>query len=140
MKQQPSKLKFKKNHKTAFSFLVLKDQKNFLPIFGRFALKSLEAGKLTFQQMEAARKSIRRNVKKKGSLFIRVFTYKSVTRKPSAVRMGKGKGGHAFWMCPIRKGRILFELSSLSGATCLKAFKRASYKLPFRTKIVKLIF
>ena len=96
MKQQPSQLKYKKNHKINFSFFSLKDRKNFLPIKGRFALKSMQAGKLTFRQIEAGRKSIRRNIKKKGDLKICIFTSRSVTKKPVAVRMGKGKGGHAF--------------------------------------------
>jgi large subunit ribosomal protein L16 len=96
MKQQPSRLKYRKNHKVGFSFFFLKDHKNFFPIFGRFALKSLEPGKLTFKQIEAGRKSIRRNVSKKAKILIRVFTSKSVTSKPIAVRMGKGKGNHSY--------------------------------------------
>jgi large subunit ribosomal protein L16 len=114
MKQQPSRLKYRKNHKVSSSFLLLKDRKNFLPIKGRFALKSLQAGKLKFKQIEAGRKSIRRNVNKKGNIFIRPFTGRSVTRKPIAVRMGKGKGNHSFWMCPIRAGQIIYELSGVS--------------------------
>jgi len=96
MKQQPSRLKYKKNHKTGFSFFFLKSYKNFLPLYGRFALKSVAPGKLNFSQIEAGRRSIRRNIYKQGSLSIRLFTYKSVTRKPQAVRMGKGKGNHSF--------------------------------------------
>lgn len=60
MKQQPSRLKFKKNHKVSFSFFRLHDNKTFFPIFGVYALKSLTSGKLTFKQIEAGRKSIRR--------------------------------------------------------------------------------
>jgi large subunit ribosomal protein L16 len=96
MKQNPSRLKFKKNHKVSFSFFSLLDKKTFYPIFGTYALKSMESGKLTFKQIEAGRKSIRRNVKKIGTVFIRVFTSKSVTKKPLATRMGKGKGNHSF--------------------------------------------
>ena len=72
MKQQPSRLKYRKNHKVSSSFLHLKDRKTFLPIHGRFALKSLQSGKVTFKQIEAARKSIRRNINKQGQVFIRV--------------------------------------------------------------------
>jgi large subunit ribosomal protein L16 len=96
MKQQPSRLKYKKNHKVSSSFFYLKDRKTFLPIYGRFALKSLRPGKLTFKQIEAARKSIRRNINKQGKITIRVFPSKSVTRKPAGIRMGKGKGNHSF--------------------------------------------
>lgn len=95
MKQNPSRLKFKKNHKPNFSFSFLLDQKNFFPLFGKFCIKAMEPGKLTFKQIEAARKSIRRSVKKSGKIFIRVFTNKSVSKKSIGIRMGKGKGGHS---------------------------------------------
>ena len=96
MKQQPSRLKFRKNHKVSVSFLNLKDQRTFLPLYGRFALKSLTPTKLTFSNIEAARKSLRRNAGKFSKIYIRLFTGHSVTKKPIAVRMGSGKGNHAF--------------------------------------------
>lgn len=96
MKQCPSRLKFKKNHKLRKSFLHLLDKKNFFPVFGSFCLKSIESGKLTLKQIESGRRSIRRDVKKAGKLWIRVFTSFSVTSKPLATRMGKGKGSHSF--------------------------------------------
>ena len=68
MKQQPSRLKFRKNHKVSFSFSYLQDFKNFFPLNGKYALKSLEFGKLTFKQIEAGRKSIRRNISKQGKI------------------------------------------------------------------------
>ena len=140
MKQQPSRLKFRKNHKVSFSFFSLKDHKNFFPIFGKFALKSLEAGKLTFKQIEAGRKSIRRNVSKKAKIWIRVFTSKSVTSKPIAVRMGKGKGSHSFWMTPVRVGQIIYEVSNVSFYEGIKSLSRASSKMPFKTRVVSIIF
>jgi ribosomal protein L16/L10AE len=66
MKQNPSRLKFRKNHKVSFSFSMIKDNYSFYPLYGKFALKSVESGKLTFNQIEAGRKSIRRNINKKG--------------------------------------------------------------------------
>lgn len=140
MKQQPSRLKYRKNHKVSSSFFFLKDRKNFLPLYGRFALKSIESGKLTFKQIESARKSIRRNINKQGKVFIRVFTSKSVTRKPIAVRMGKGKGSHSFWMCPIRAGQVIFEVSNVDATMSFKALKRASCKLAVKCKVVSLFF
>jgi large subunit ribosomal protein L16 len=94
MKQNPSKLKFKKNHKIKYSNLFLNEQKVFFPLYGNFALKALESGKLTFKQIEACRKSIRRDVKKLGNVYIRAFTYFSITKKAVGIRMGKGKGNH----------------------------------------------
>lgn len=96
MKQNPSRLKYRKNHKVKFLFFKLLDKKTFYPLHGNFAIKSLNSGKLMLKHIESGRKSIRRNVKKTGSLYIRVFTNRSVTSKPVASRMGKGKGNHSF--------------------------------------------
>ena len=96
MKQNPSKLKYKKNHRVSSSLFFLKEQKNFYMKRGSLGLKTLKAGKLTYPQIEACRKSIRRNVKKKGKILLRTFTYFSVTKKAIASRMGKGKGNHAY--------------------------------------------
>lgn len=94
MKQQPSRLKYKKYHKYSSSCLYLSEQKNVVPIKGQVALKSLENKRLTYNQLEACRKSIRRILKKNGLIFLRIFTYHSITKKPLASRMGKGKGSH----------------------------------------------
>jgi large subunit ribosomal protein L16 len=94
MKQQPSRLKYKKYHKPSLSCLLLSEQKNVIPIKGQLALKSLENKRVTYAQLEACRKSIKRMLKKNGLVFIRIFTYHSITKKPLASRMGKGKGGH----------------------------------------------
>ncbi len=96
MKQYPSRLKYKKNHKVRSSFLILKEQKNFYAKMGNLALKTKEAGKLTYSQIEACRKCIRRNLKKQGKILLRTFTYVSVTKKAIASRMGKGKGNHSY--------------------------------------------
>lgn len=140
MKQYPSRLKFKKYHKVNSSFLLLKDQKTFFPSSGLFGLKALDYGKLTFKQIEAGRRSIRRTTKKTGKLFINVFTSFSITKKPLASRMGKGKGAHSMWICPIRKGQIIYELVGLDFDISLKALIQAGSKLPIKTKVVKLLF
>jgi len=94
MKQYPSRLKFKKYHKSNSSFLKLREQKLFFPVNGLYGLKALDSCKLTFKQIEAGRRTIRRTTKKAGKLFINVFTNRSITKKPLASRMGKGKGAH----------------------------------------------
>jgi len=94
MKQNPSRLKYKKNHKPSSSNLYLVEQKNFNMIKGNLMLKSSENGKLTYNQIEACRKTIRRVLKKQGIVYLRVFTNVSITKKPVASRMGKGKGSH----------------------------------------------
>jgi large subunit ribosomal protein L16 len=95
MKQQPSRLKYKKYHKPSFSNLFLSEQKNIIPNRGHLALKATENGRITYNQLEACRKSIRRMIRKDGLVFLRIFTYHSITKKPLASRMGKGKGSHS---------------------------------------------
>ena len=94
MKQQPSRSKYKKYHKPSSSCLYLSEQKNIVPIKGLIALKALENKKVTYNQLEACRKSVKRILKKNGLVFLRIFTYHSMTKKPLATRMGKGKGTH----------------------------------------------
>jgi ribosomal protein L16 len=95
MKQNPSKLKYKKNHKPAVSNLYLKQQKTFFPLKGLLAIQSLENNKLTYNQIEACRKTIRRILRKQCNVILRVFTDISLTKKSVASRMGKGKGNHS---------------------------------------------
>lgn len=140
MKQFPNNLKFKKYHKINKSFLVLRDQKSFLPKFGFFGLKALYSGKLTFNQIESARRAIRRTTKKDGFIWINLFTSVSVTSKPVASRMGKGKGAHSHWICPIRAGQILYEIGGISSDISYKALLKAASKLPIKTNIIKLIY
>lgn len=140
MKQQPSNLKFKKYHKSGKAFLHLKHQRSFLPSFGYFGLKSLQAGKLTFNQIESARRAIKRTTKKDGFVWINLFTYVSVTSKPLATRMGKGKGAHSHWVCPVRVGQILYEVGGLASDVSYKALHKAATKLPLKTSIIKLLY
>jgi large subunit ribosomal protein L16 len=95
MKQQPSRLKYKKYHKPPYSSLFLLEQKNIILKKGSLGLKALENKRITYNQLEACRKSIRRMLKKDGLVFLRIFTYHSITKKPLASRMGKGKGSHS---------------------------------------------
>lgn len=140
MKQNPSNLKFKKYHKPPIAFLKLKEQHKFLPAFGFFGLKSLQPGKLNFNQIEAARRTIRRTVKKEGFLWVNLFTNVSVTRKPVASRMGKGKGAHSHWVCAVREGQILYELAGLPSDIIINALNKAGSKLPIKTVISRLIY
>lgn len=107
--------------------------------FGMYGLKSLTAGRLKSNQIEATRRSISKNLKKSGKLWIRVFPQIPVTGKPAEVRMGSGKGAVSYWMCRVRPGLILFEVDGVPEDVALKALSKASAKLPFQTKIVKLI-
>ena len=104
--------------------------------FGDYGLKALEPGWITARQIEAARIAISRAVKKGGKLWIRIFPDKPITKKPTEVRMGKGKGPVEFWVAPVRKGRILYEMRAINDEIARKALKLAASKLPIKTKIV----
>ncbi len=108
-------------------------------VFGIFALKSLDAGRLRSDQIEAARRCITRTMKRTGKMWIRVFPHIPVTSKALGVRMGGGKGAIDYWMCQVRPGLVLFELDGVSDAVAVEALQKASAKLPFKTKVVKLI-
>jgi len=139
MKQQPSRLKYKKYHKPSSSCLLLSEQKNVTPIKGQLALKSLENKRVTYNQLEACRKSIKRMLKKNGLVFIRIFTYHSITKKPLASRMGKGKGAHHLWIAPIKKGQIICEVIIFffnKIDISKKALISGSTKLPFKTSVI----
>jgi len=96
MKQYPSNLKYKKNQKPTSSLLYLLDNKTFYAVKGNFLIKSTENAKLTYNQLESCRKSIKRKIRRQGHILIRLFTNISRTKKPLASRMGKGKGNHSY--------------------------------------------
>ncbi len=104
--------------------------------FGEFGLKSLENGWLKNTQIEAVRVILARQLHKGGKLWIRVFTDKSITKKPAEVRMGKGKGDLDHWVAVIKRGRIIFELGGVPEEYARQCFRLAAYKLPLKTKFV----
>jgi len=104
--------------------------------FGDFALKATTSGKMTAQQIEAARVAINRKIKRGGKVWIRVFPDKPVTKKPAETRMGKGKGSPEFWVAPVKPGKILYELSGVEEELAIRALTLAGNKLPFRTKVI----
>ena len=104
--------------------------------FGEYALKATSSGKMTAQQIEAARIAINRKIRRGGLLWIRVFPDKPITKKPAETRMGKGKGVPDHWVAVIKPGKVLYELKGISGELAVEALRLASYKLPFQTTIV----
>lgn len=104
--------------------------------FGAFGLKAMETGRLTARQIEASRRAITRHIKRTGRVWIRIFPDVPVTKKPTEVRMGKGKGGIEFWMCRVKPGRILFELDGVPLQLAREAFERGAAKLPVRTRVI----
>jgi len=104
--------------------------------FGEFALKAVSCGKMTAQQIEAARIAINRTLKRGGQVWIRVFPDKPITKKPAETRMGKGKGSPEYWVAPVKPGRILYEIGGVDEKLALKALALAGNKLPFATKVI----
>ena len=104
--------------------------------FGDYALKAVESGKLTSQQIEAARIAINRKIKRGGQVWIRVFPDKPVTRKPAETRMGKGKGSPEYWVAVTKPGKIIYELAGVEEELAIQALTLAGAKLPFRTKVI----
>ena len=104
--------------------------------FGEFGLQSLSRGPMTGQQIEAARVTISRHLKRKGKLWIRIFPHKPITSRPPEVRMGKGKGAVEGWVAVIRPGNILFEVGGVPESLAKEAMRLASYKIGIRTRLV----
>lgn len=104
--------------------------------FGEVALKAMEHGKLTSQQIEAARVAMIRHIKRGGKVWIRIFPDHPYTQKPAEVRQGKGKGAPAGWYAPVKPGRILYEIKGVSEELAREALTRAMHKLPIKTTIV----
>ena len=104
--------------------------------FGDFGLKAMEPGWVTNRQIEAARVSLTRSVKRGGKIWIRIFPDKPVTKKPAETRMGKGKGNPEFWVAVVKPGRILYEMEGVKEAVAREAFRLAAQKLGIATKFV----
>ncbi|MFO1170955.1 MAG: 50S ribosomal protein L16 [Hyphomicrobiaceae bacterium] len=130
---QPKRTKFRKAHKgrnegTAKGGTALN--------FGSYGLKAMEPERLTARQIEAARRAITRHMKRAGRVWIRIFPDLPVSKKPTEVRMGSGKGSPEFWACRIRPGRIMFEIDGVSAQTAREALTLGAAKLPIKTRIV----
>ena len=129
----PSKVKFRKSQRGRMRG---KASRGAELSFGEFGLQALEPCWLTARQIEAGRITITRFMKRHGKLWVRVFPWKPVTKKPTEVRMGKGKGDPEFWVDVIRPGRIIFELEGVSDSVAKEAMRLAAHKLPIKTRFI----
>jgi len=105
--------------------------------FGDYGIKALEPCWVSAQQIEAMRVTVSRKTRKVGKMFLRLFPYKPVTKKPAETRMGKGKGNIDRWVAVVKRGRILLELKGVSEEVAREICKAASYKLPLKVKFIK---
>lgn len=131
---QPKRTKFRKQHKGRNRGLA---QSGNQVSFGEFGLKAVGRGRLTSRQIEAARRTISRHVKRGGKMWIRVFPDKPITQKPLEVRQGKGKGNVEYWVALVQPGRMLYEIEGVSEELAREAFDLAAAKLPFKTTFVR---
>ena len=131
---QPKRTKFRKGHKgrihgTAKGGTILN--------FGEYGLKAMEPDRVTARQIEAARRAITRQMKRAGRVWIRVFPDVPVSKKPTEIRMGKGKGAPEFWAARVHPGRIMFEVDGVNEETAREALRLGAAKLPIRTRFVE---
>ena len=130
---QPARTKYRKTHKGRNNGLAFVANK---VSFGEYGLKAVEHGQLTARQIEAARRTISRYVKRGGKLWIRVFPDKPITKKPIEVRMGNGKGSVEFYVAQIQPGRMIYEMEGVTEAQAREAMALAAAKLSVKTIFV----
>ena len=130
---QPKRTKYRKQQKGRNTGIATRGHRL---SFGNFAIKAVEPGRLTSRQIEAARISVTRAMKREGQVWIRVFPDRPVTSKPAEVRMGKGKGAPEYWMAPVKRGRIIFEAEGVPLEVAKEALRLAAQKLPIVTKFI----
>jgi large subunit ribosomal protein L16 len=130
---QPSRTKYRKQQKGRNTGIATRGNK---VSFGEYGLKAVGRGRLTARQLEAARRTLSRHIKRGGRVWIRVFPDKPVSRKPAEVRMGNGKGNPEYFVCEIQPGKIIYEMDGVDAALAKEAFALAAAKLPFKTIVV----
>ncbi len=133
---QPKRTQFRKAFKGRIKGV---SKAGFELAFGQFGLKALEPERITARQIEAARRALTRHMKRAGRVWIRVFPDVPVSKKPTEVRMGKGKGAPEFWAARVAPGRIMFEIDGVSPVIAREAFALAAAKLPIKTRFIERI-
>ena len=132
----PKRTKYRKAHKGR----IHGDAKGGTTLnFGAYGLKATQPARVTARQIEAARRAITRHIKRAGRMWIRIFPDVPVSKKPTEVRMGKGKGTPEYWMARVKPGRIVFELDGVPAALAREAFERGAAKLPMGTRFVSRV-
>ncbi len=130
----PKRTKFRKQHKGRIKGLA-KGGSDLN--FGQFGLKSTEPERVTARQIEAARRAITRHMKRQGRVWIRIFPDVPVSKKPTEVRMGKGKGSVEYWAAKVKPGRIMFEIDGVNEEIAREALRLGAMKLPVKCRVVE---
>ena len=133
---QPKKTKFRKQFKGRIHGV----SKGATSLdYGEYGLKAMEPERITARQIEAARRALTRHMKRAGRVWIRIFPDVPVSKKPTEVRMGKGKGSPEFWAARVAPGRIMFEIDGVPAELAREAMQLAAAKLPIKTRFVQRI-
>ena len=133
---QPKRTKFRKQHKGRIHGVATSGTEL---NFGAYGLKAVEPERITARQIEAARRAITRHMKRAGRVWIRIFPDVPVSKKPTEVRMGKGKGAPEFWAARVKPGRIMFEIDGVPLDVAEEALRLGAAKLPIKTRFVQRI-
>jgi large subunit ribosomal protein L16 len=131
---QPARTKYRKAHKGRIHGKASRCNKL---NFGEYGIKALQPDRIISNQIEAARVALTRYMKRTGKVWTRIFSNIPVSKKPTEVRMGKGKGTPEYWVCRVKPGRILFEVDGVTESVAKVALYKASTKLPIKTKFIK---
>ena len=130
---QPKRTKFRKAHKGRIKGAA---KGGYTLNFGSYGLKALQPERVTARQIEATRRAITRHMKRAGRVWIRIFPDVPVSKKPTEVRMGKGKGSPEYWVAKVKPGRIIFEIDGVPDDVAREALRLGAAKLPIKTKVV----
>lgn len=130
---QPKRTKYRKQFKGRNRGVATRGNK---VSFGEYGLKSLELGRITARQIEAARRAMSRHIKRGGKVWIRIFPDKPVSKKPLEVRQGSGKGNVEYWVALVQPGRVMFEIEGVTEDLAREALGLAAAKLPVKTAFV----
>ena len=133
---QPTRRKYRKEQKGRNKGVATVGAK---VSFGEYGLKAIGRGRLTARQIEAARRAMTRQMKRAGRVWIRVFPDVPVSKKPTEVRMGKGKGTPEFWVARVKPGRVMFEIDGVTDAVARESLRLGAAKLPLKTRVVTRI-
>ena len=132
----PRRVKFRKSQKLKNRGIATRGARL---LFGEFGLKALENGILKANQMEACRVVVARKLRGAGKFWVKAFPHKPVTKKPAETRMGKGKGELDHWASPVKRGKIIFEMSGIPESFAREVFRLVAFKLPLKTKFVSRV-
>lgn len=127
---QPARTKYRKQFKMRNRGVATRGNR---VSFGEYGLKSVETGRITARQIEAARRAMSRHIKRGGKIWIRIFPDKPISKKPLEVRMGSGKGNVEYWVAQVQPGRMMFEIEGVTEELARQALRLAADKLPVKT-------